>query len=174
MRKPRAHRYFDVPSTPGVSDYLGGFEKEIPVKKTKYDNLYVLPVGTIPPSPPELLMSATLDSLLEKIREEYDYIFIDTPPIHLVTDAAIIASKIDGTVFVVREDGVEIDIVKESLASLENVGAKVLGFILNDSVGASPMSKYKYRYKGYYKRRYSSYAYGYGQENKALTSVGEK
>lgn len=165
MRKPRAHRYFDVPSTPGISDYLGGFEKEIPVKKTKYENLYVLPVGTIPPAPPELLMSPVVDDLFAKLREEYDYVFIDTPPVHLVTDAAIIASKIDGIVFVVRENGVAFDIVKEAVAGLENVGAKVLGFILNDSTGASPMSKYKYRYKSYYKSRYGlryGYAYGYG------------
>ncbi|MBQ2839817.1 MAG: CpsD/CapB family tyrosine-protein kinase [Oscillospiraceae bacterium] len=163
MRKPRAHRYFEIPSSPGLSDRLGGFTKELPISKTEYENLYVLPVGTIPPSPPELLMSAAFDKIIEELRGEYDYIFIDTPPIHVVTDIAIIANKIDGVVFVVRENTVSLEIVKQSIDSLERVGAKILGFILNDSIGDSLFTQYKYRRK--YRARYG-YTYGYSLPHK--------
>jgi len=158
MRKPRAHRYFEIPSSPGFSDRLGGFTKEIPISPTEYENLFVLPVGTIPPSPPELLMNPIFDEVLDTIKNDFDYIFIDTPPIHVVTDLAIIASKLDGVVFVVRENTVALEVVKQSIESLERVGAKILGFIMNDSVGDSLFTQYKYRRK--YKARYG-YTYGY-------------
>ena len=103
-------------------------------------------------------MTTIFDEVLSQIREEYDYIFIDTPPIHVVTDLAIIASKLDGVVFVVRENTVALEVVKQSIDSLERVGAKILGFILNDSVGDSLFTQYRYRRK--YKARYG-YTYGY-------------
>ncbi|MBE6911282.1 MAG: CpsD/CapB family tyrosine-protein kinase [Ruminococcaceae bacterium] len=158
MRRPRVHRYFEIPSSPGLSDRLGDFTKQIPVSKTEYENLYVLPVGTIPPSPPELLMSSTFDTIMEELREQYDYVFIDTPPIHVVTDLAIIAAKLDGVVFIVRENTVSLDIVKQSVESLKRVDAKILGFIMNDSKGDALFTQYKYRRK--YKTRYG-YSYGY-------------
>lgn len=158
MRKPRIHRYFEIPSSPGLSDRLGNFTQEIPISKTEYENLSVLPVGTIPPSPPELLMTSDLGEIIEGLRNEYDYIFIDTPPIHVVTDIAIIADKLDGIVFVVRENSVNIEVVKQSIENLQRVDAKLLGFILNDSEGDSIFNQYKYRRK--YKSRYG-YTYGY-------------
>ena len=158
MRRPRVHRYFEIPSSPGLSDRLGDFTKDIPISKTEYENLYVLPVGTIPPSPPELLMSSTFDEIVAELREQYDYVFIDTPPIHVVTDLAIIAEKLDGVVFIVRENTVSLDIVKQSVDSLKRVNAKMLGFIMNDSKGDALFTQYKYRRK--YKTRYG-YSYGY-------------
>ncbi len=158
MRRPRVHRYFEIPSSPGLSDRLGNFTNQLPISKTEYENLYVLPVGTIPPSPPELLMLETFDEIINELREEYDYVFIDTPPIHVVTDLAIIAEKIDGVVFVVRENTVSLDVVKQSVDSLKRVNAKMLGFIMNDSKGDALFTQYKYRRK--YKSRYG-YSYSY-------------
>lgn len=163
MRKPRVHRYFETPAAPGLSDRLGGFTKELNICKTDFENLYVLPVGTLPPSPPELLMTPDFEEVISELRDEYDYVFIDTPPIHVVTDTAIIANKLDGVVFVVRENGVSVDVVKQSLESLERVDAKLLGFILNDSAGTSIFNQYKYSRK--YKARYG-YSYGYSLPSK--------
>ncbi len=163
MRKPRIHRYFEIPSSPGLSDRLGNFTKEIPITKTQYENLDVLPVGTIPPSPPELLMSDTFGKVLNELKEKYDYIFLDTPPIHVVTDVAIVSDFLDGIIFVVREKAVPLEMVKQSLLNLERVGAKVLGFILNASEGDSVFSQYKYRRK--YRPRYG-YTYGYSLPSK--------
>ncbi len=145
MRKPRVHRYFEIPSSPGLSDRLGNFTEEINVLATDYPNLYVLPVGTIPPSPPELLASSTFDKVIAQLREEYDYIFIDTPPAHLVTDVSVISSKIDGIVFVVRENTVSVELINKSIAGLERVGAKILGFVLNDSRKDKAIYRYKYK-----------------------------
>ncbi len=158
MRKPRCHRYFEIPSSPGLSDTLGNFTDELAISKTEIPNLDILPVGTIPPSPPELLMSDRLDKILETLKEQYDYIFLDTPPVHVVTDIAIVGSRIDGVVFVVRENSSDIDLVKQSIASLEQVNARVLGFILNDSV--SDRVFYQYRYNRKYRLNYDM-MYGY-------------
>ncbi len=158
MRKPRVHRYFEVPSTPGLSDRLGGFMKELPIEKTHYDNLFVLPVGTIPPSPPELLMSNSFDEILAEVKDKFDYIFIDTPPIHLVTDLAIIAGKLDGVIFVVRENTAAQELITQAIENLKRVDTKILGFILNDSAGDSLFTQYKYKRR--YKARYG-YTYGY-------------
>ncbi len=163
MRKPRAHRYFEIPSSPGLSDRLGGFTTELSISKTEYENLHVLPVGTIPPSAPELLMSPVFDEIIESLRGEYDYIFLDTPPIHVVTDLAIIANRIDGVVFVVRESTVSLEVVRQSVDGLQRVNAKILGFILNDSTGDSLFTQYKYRRK--YRARYG-YTYGYSLPSK--------
>ena len=103
-------------------------------------------------------MSQSFDIIMEELREQYDYIFIDTPPIHVVTDLAIIAEKLDGIVFIVRENTVSIDIVKQAVDSLKRVNAKILGFIMNDSRGDALFTQYKYRRK--YKTRYG-YSYGY-------------
>ncbi|MBR3848823.1 MAG: CpsD/CapB family tyrosine-protein kinase [Oscillospiraceae bacterium] len=165
MRKPQVHNYLDVPLAPGLSDVLGKFVSDVPVKKTAYENLDVIPAGTLPPAPPELLMTREFENLLAYLKEKYDYIFIDTPPVHLVTDLAVFASKIDGVVFVVREKTVPVSVLSKSIEDLENVGGKVLGFILNDSERSTAFSKYSYR------RRYADkygYGYGYGYSQKEL------
>lgn len=156
MRKPRVHRYFDIPAAPGLSDMLGGFVEDIPIFGTEYENLFVLPVGTVPPNPSELLMSETFAALLAALRGDYDYIFFDAPPVSVVTDVAVVASKLDGIVFVVREKKTVLETVKQSVRSLERVDAKVLGFILNDSSGEGlfAQSRYGRRYNDRYSYRY--------------------
>ncbi len=159
MRKPQIHNYFEAPVSPGLADVLGGFKDKANILKTQYENLFVLPAGTTPPSPPELIMSDAFLSLLESFKSEFDYIFIDTPPVHLVTDLAVVAGKIDGVVFVVREKGVSLELLKKSVASIEQVGGKILGFVLNDSGQASSYLQYRYRRK--YEKKYG---YGYFNE----------
>ena len=168
MRKPQIHNYLDVPLSPGLSDALGNFITQVPVCRTQYENLDVLPAGTLPPAPPELLMTKGFEDILASLRDKYDYIFIDTPPVHLVTDLAVFAAKIDGIVFVVREKTVPAPVLRKSIESLESVGGKVLGFILNDSERSSAFSKYSYR------RRYADkYGYGYGYGYGGVSSASE-
>ncbi len=157
MRKPQVHNYLNVPLSPGLSDVIGQFVQDAPISKTAYENLDVLPAGTLPPAPPELLMTKGFEKLLDTLKETYDYIFIDTPPVHLVTDLAVFAAKIDGIVFVVREKTVPASVLRKAIEGIESVGGKVLGFILNDSERSTAFSKYSYR------RRYADkYGYGYG------------
>ena len=159
MRKPQIHNYFSVKVSPGLSEVLAGLSEEPNIIKTSYENLFVLPAGTTPPSPPELIMSERFLELIEELKAEFDYIFIDTPPVHLVTDLAVVAGKLDGVVFVVREKTVPIELLKKSAASIERVGGKILGFVLNDSGQASSYLQYRYR------RKYAKkYGYGYFNE----------
>ena len=71
------------------------------VKKTKQENLYILTGGTIPPNPAEVLSSKKMSEFIESIKDEYDYIFIDSPPVGVVSDASIISAYSDGVIFVV-------------------------------------------------------------------------
>ncbi len=145
MRRPRLHKYFEVSSSPGLSDRLANFTSEVNIVKTAYENVSLLPVGTIPPSPSELISSGVLDELFDDFRKEYDYIFIDTPPAYIAPDVSVMASRIDGIVFVVRENATSTEMIKNTVLGLERAGAKIFGFVLNDSSGKTVVEQYKYR-----------------------------
>jgi len=168
MRKPRVHSGLSVQSSPGLSDRLGGFSEEVCIYETAHDNLYVMPAGTLPPNPAELLASKRMKALLETLSEEFDYIFIDCPPIEPVTDAAILSSLISGIVVVARHSIATRESINYTLTALEQAGANILGFILN----GVPLDRrpYNYRYKDYnrgysYSYGYYGYGYGYGYDN---------
>jgi capsular exopolysaccharide synthesis family protein len=153
MRKGHIHKFFDVRSDKGLSDVLAGLADENYVKETSYKNLYVITGGTIPPNPAELMTSNFMSLLLKELKSDFEYIFIDTPPVLLVTDAVALANKVDGTVVVVRHDYTRTSEVKETVTNLEQVGAPILGIVLNG------YNERKSTYKKYYKRDY--YKKGY-------------
>ena len=161
LRHGSTSSYVDSPKT-GLSDYLGNRVsdwKEIIVKDEKYDNLHIIPIGTVPPNPTELLEDGKLATLIEVLRSEYDYIFIDCPPIDIVADAQIIEKLADRTVFVVRSGLLD----RSMLPELENIYQekrfKNLSVILNGTESAG--GRYGYRYG--YRNGYSSY---YGNKGK--------
>lgn len=104
MRKASLSSYINTPSS-GISNYLGKMiddPDQIIRKGVIHPNLDIIPVGTVPPNPVELLLDDRLQELLDKLREKYDYIFLDCTPIEMVTDASIVGKVTDITVFVVR------------------------------------------------------------------------
>lgn len=146
----------------GLSDYLNNqIEdwKEIIVSYKGYTNLHILPIGTIPPNPTELLEDSKLSMLIEALRPEYDYIFIDCPPVDIVADAQIIEKWADRTIFVVRSGLLD----RSMLSELENMYTgkrfKNLSMILNGT--ESTGGRYGYRYGYHY--GYASY---YGSKDK--------
>ncbi len=158
MRHCSASSYVDSPKW-GLSDYLSGHIDnlgEVIVKSRHNELLSVLPVGTIPPNPTELLFSDRLKQIIDTVRGQYDYVFIDCPPIEFVADTQIIEQLADRTIFVVRAGLLE----RSMLAELENIynqkKYKNMVLILNGTEGSG--GKYGYRY-GY---RYG-YHYGYGE-----------
>lgn len=171
MRRPQVHNHLGVPLSPGLSDFLGEFTDDIPIIKTEYENLDVLPAGTLPPSPSELFMTPRFDELLEALRSKYDYILIDTPPVHIVSDLSSFASKIDGVVFVVREKKAALPTIKKTVEEIDGVGGKVLGFVFNGSEKVELFAKYSYRRK--YESKYG-YGYGYGYYGYGTHSAREK
>lgn len=153
LRRPNVGKLLGFNDEEGLSNYLvkkASLEKV--VKSSGFTNLDVILAGKVPPNPVELLSSDSMKELLEILKEKYDYIFLDTPPIHIVTDAAAMSSLVDGTIVVVRQFVAEKNILKEAVGKLEFVNAKILGFVFNDVVvGGKNYGKYNSSYKyGYY------------------------
>lgn len=155
MRNPTMHRMFSIPVKNGLSEILAGLTDSISVSKTGIENLSVLTAGKIPPNPAELLSSSRMDKLLEFVREHYDCVFIDTPPINIVTDSTLFAQKVTGYVLIVKTDTTNINEVKTTVSNLEQINANILGFVLND------VTSNKKKYYSYYRKYNYSYNYNY-------------
>lgn len=192
LRNPSVHQYLGVVKTDGLSTVLS-------MQKTFEDVVYhnlrpgldLLTSGSIPPNPAELLSSEAMEELLKELIPQYDYIFIDTPPTTVVTDAAALSKFLDGMVVVVREGYTTHESLDHAINLLSIGDAKILGFFVNDvdpsnaNYGAYQRrygkrygdSKYGYRYSYRYGRRYS-YRYGRGYDyhynDKGDITYGEK
>ncbi len=170
LRKPRIHQYLGVVKTDGLSTVLSNQKSfEEVVYRDLREGLDVIASGSIPPNPAELLSSDAMGVLLEKLKQQYDYIFFDTPPVTVVTDAAALSKYIDGMVLVVREGYTNHESIEHAINLLSIAEAKVIGFFVNDiepsgaNYGAYRSRGYRYG-KGYgYGGRYSyGYRYRYG------------
>jgi capsular exopolysaccharide synthesis family protein len=165
MRKPTQHRNFQLSRTMGLSKILGGLATvEECIHKEVKPNVDVILSGPTPPNPSELLGSNRMDNVLKQLREFFDYIIIDLPPVNIVSDAVAISHLITGMIVVIREDYTEKKELERCMRQLKLSNVKVLGTVLNGSnTGAGYYNKYrKYRYYKYYKyyRYYSSDAAG--------------
>ena len=155
MRNPTIHRMFSISVKNGLSEILAGLTDNISVSKTDVENLSVLTAGKIPPNPAELLSSARMDKLLEFVKEHYDCVFIDTPPINLVTDSTIFAQKVTGYIVIVKTDTTNTHDVKTTVTNIEQIDGNILGFILND------VNSEKKKYYSYYRKYNYNYSYNY-------------
>lgn len=159
LRKPRIHKIFKLNTKLGLTNVLRNFcTIEEAVTKTQYSNLDILPSGTIPPNPGELLGSEEMKDLLNELKKTYRYIIIDTPPVNMVSDSIILSPVVSGTILVVRQGVTDHKSVSESLEKINFTGSKMLGFILNDT--DDPQGNYYagnkkgYNAKGYYRGYY--------------------
>ena len=152
LRKPRVHRVFDFNKEPGLIDYLVG-EKSLEdiTHKSEMKNLSIITSGTIPPNPAEMLGSKQMDDFLALVRGMYDYVIIDSPPIIAVTDAEILAKKVDGAVLVVSSEITEYQMMERAKQLIEHDNTTFIGSVLNnfDTHGAYG-TYYKYKYYYYY------------------------
>lgn len=173
MRKPRMHQYLGVVKTNGLSTVLSMQANFADV--VYHDvrpNLDLLASGSIPPNPAELLASEAMEAFLNDISDEYDYVFIDTPPASVVTDAVALSKYVTGMIIVVREGYTTHENLEHAINLLKIADSKILGFFLNDS---SPINinygiyqksygkaslRYNYRYNYKYNYRYGNYRYG--------------
>lgn len=152
MRRPRTHSVFDRPQEPGLSNVLVGTARlRDSVRNTEVPNLYLLAAGHIPPNPAELLGSTRYLELLDEMRQEYDWVLIDAPPVMAVTDAAILANSATGVVFVV---GAEMTSRRNAVAAIEQLTAaraKFIGAVLN----RVDLKRHSYYYSPYYRKDYA-------------------
>lgn len=150
LRIPKFHKYFSINGKTGFSDVLGGFCKtEQAIVSIPEYNMDCIPAGQIPPNPAELLASQKTVAVLDELKEKYDYILIDTPPITVVTDALAISPASSGMVVVTMERKTTRSTLRETLKALEFANVKVLGLInngafSNDTTYGKPFRKYKY------------------------------
>lgn len=168
LRRPKLGRLVEMSSANGLSDTLIHPELVDEVIQNYKTNLDIMLAGHIPPNPSELLGSARMGKLIESLKSRYDYILMDSPPINVVTDAAVASRWTDGVLFVVRAGQSERGSVAHAVEQLGYAKANILGFILN-GVDAEATSYTKYRYKryGYHKYGYGKYGYGkYGYGGK--------
>lgn len=133
--------------SPGISDYLSEATDEIHklVRPTSQEGLFIIPVGSIPPNPAELLYSARLQELLDKLRDEYDFIFLDCPPIDIVADSTTITPLADMTIFIVRAGLLDRRMLPELNKMYETHRFNNLMVALNGtSLAATPYRRYSY------------------------------
>ena len=182
MRKPSIYRIFGIDREPGVTDILlgnynwedcirtmtdimlGKFDMEDMMLTPGLDNLSILTTGNIPPNPSELLNSPRMTEFLENLRQEYDFIILDTPPLLPVTDAAVLGTRADGCVLVYRAGAIARGALKRAKLQLDNVRANVWGIVLNSMRAETSSDLDSFRYQ-------SSYYYGGYVEEAAEDSL---
>lgn len=145
MRKPTVFKTFQLTNEIGLSTVLSTSTKvDQAAQKTSIENLSVLTSGPKPPNPSELLGSMRMDQVIQEARNLYDIIIFDMPPIVAVTDAQIMASKVDGTLLVVRENVTKKEAVTKAKELLHLVNARVLGVVYNGAEQSKDQGYYYY------------------------------
>ncbi|MBO5231621.1 MAG: CpsD/CapB family tyrosine-protein kinase [Clostridia bacterium] len=155
LRIPSVAKKMGINRTLGLTDILMGKGAQISEFQSELlSNWYILPSGDIPPNPSELLGSSRMESILASLKEKFDYIIIDLPPVNIVSDAVSISSLITGMIVVIREDYTEKKDLEHCFRQLKLSNVNVLGCVMNESKNeGGSYSKYKrYKYYKYYKQ----------------------
>lgn len=168
LRKPGMSKVLHTEYNAGLSNYIVGAATLDEIVVHVADNLDVLPSGEIPPNPAELIESMKCIELMNILKEHYDIIIIDTPPVGLVSDAYTIARWCDSLLYVVRQDFSIKDALKYSLVSIEDEKLRNVGIIVNDIDNSKTRYGYGYGKYGRYGKKYG-YGYGYGVYGKKMS-----
>jgi len=153
LRRPRCHELLLGKSVAGVTEVLTGqLELADVIRTTAVENLFLISAGAIPPNPAELIGSKSMRQVLDHLRRRFDFVFIDSAPVMMVSDSLFIAAVADGTVVLIDSSNTPRAVVAETCSRLSRVGAKVLGVVLNQVDVKRP---------GYY---YGSHSYSYRGE----------
>lgn len=154
MRKGRQYTIFGASPRPGLSNYLSETDPDDPsntdisdyIQKTEVENLLLITAGNVPPNPSELLVSPQMNNLLEELKEVCDIIIVDGTPCELVTDSIILSRIVDSTIIVASYKQTRKDSLERIIKSIQNVGGKLAGVVINKM----PVSIKKYNQKYYY------------------------
>jgi capsular exopolysaccharide synthesis family protein len=132
LRKPTVHYTFKVSNIYGLTNVLTRQTKlQDAIVSTKIPNVDVLPSGPVPPNPSEIIDSKSMNHLIEEASAMYDYVLFDTPPIMAVTDAQLLAHRVDGVILVVSSGKTEIEGAVKAKELLNHANAKIIGTVLN-------------------------------------------
>ena len=144
MRKPSIHKKFKISNMSGLSDLLINKHSMEEVIFKFNDNLTIVTSGSIPPNPSEMLASKSMERYLEEMKEHFDYVVLDTPPLQAVTDAQILSAKADGTLLVVKAEQTKRESVINSINLIKKVNGTIIGTVLNGV--DNKRNKYYYYY----------------------------
>jgi len=159
LRRPSLHNFFSMDKTYGVTNVLiGSLSFDDVIKHTEVENLDVITSGDIPPNPAELVSSENMKKFIETARSRYDYVILDSPPVIAVTDAAVLSTRVDGTILVVSSGTVSRREVQRAVTLLQNVAAPILGVVVNSLDIKKIYGSY------YYYFHYYQYYYYYGSD----------
>ncbi len=162
MRRPRLHKVFGCPKDTGITTALISEPSiENLAVPTLVPNLSVITTGPLPPNPAEIFHSEAFAQLLAKLRDRYECVVIDSPPVVPVTDAAILSAAVDGTILIVRAFHTTKDLARRAARALRDVGGHVVGTVLN----AVDLDRHEYGYKYYYYYKSEGYAPEVESEN---------
>jgi capsular exopolysaccharide synthesis family protein len=154
MRKPMTHEIFELTQEPGLSNLLVGNAKASEAfRKSGIAGLWIIPCGHLPPNPAELLGSVKFREFLGSLKEHFDWVIIDSPPVMAVTDAALVAHHATGVVFVIGAEMTSRHAAKSAIEQLRKVQARFVGAVLN----RVDLERNAYYYSQYYRREYSDY-----------------
>ena len=146
LRNPSVHKMFKISNTYGIMEHL---KNDRPLDKCVHkidENMHVLTTGAIPPNPAELLSSKKMVKFLQDIKNEYDYIFIDSPPVGIVADATVIGNQVDGVMYIVGSAETDLSHAEVAIENLKKADANIIGAVLNKY----EREQSNYSYYGYY------------------------
>jgi len=168
LRKPRLHEFFGANAGPGLTEYLHGDAELLDVtQRTELGTLRLISSGSVPHDPAEVLTSDAMARFLQSLRSFADFVLLDTPPVLAVSDALILAPHSDGVIIIVDAGHTSRSAVAHTREQLEQVGARILGGVLNN-LDTSRAKSYPSYVRDYY-------GYGYGaEEGKATPSINGK
>jgi capsular exopolysaccharide synthesis family protein len=166
LRRPSVHKTLGMGPRSGLSNVLTGSATAQQAITTSpvLPNLFILPAGTPPPNPAELLASSNMRDLIAELRAEFDHIVIDTPPTLSVTDAVVLSPRADATILVIRSGQTTKQALRRARDILTQVNAHVAGVLLNAVDLTSPDYYYYYEYQGKYGQYYQEDSPGAGDD----------
>lgn len=149
MRRPRLHASTGISRSTGLSNLiLGDQNYDEVIRSTDIPNLFVLPCGPTPPNPAELLMTKRFEHVLADLKQRFDLVILDSPPLQPVTDAVLLSKHTDGVLLVVRAGKTARDEIRRSARQVRGVGGNIIGVVVNE-LDASSRDSYYYSYYGY-------------------------
>ncbi len=156
-----ASRNIKYVKTGGVSGILTGQSKlDDCIIHTQFEGYDMILAGSYPPNPVELLGSKYFNELLEELKERYDYIIVDSPPLGRVIDSAVIAPRCDGFLVVIGDRKTDKRVIKNIVAQIQKADCRVLGIVRNDRYGRKESGHGYYKYKYKYGKKYQYGRYG--------------
>ncbi|MEZ6124794.1 MAG: CpsD/CapB family tyrosine-protein kinase [Planctomycetaceae bacterium] len=165
FRRPKVHKLTGVENSVGVVDVLRGTaEVDDAIRETELNGFFVMPCGSRPRNPSELITRPEYEQLLEVLRQKFDYVILDTPPVLVVTDPCTVAPRADGVLLCVRLSRQTRDFGRRALEQLRDVGANMTGIVVNGVEESDAYGYGNYNYSDY-RYRYKDYTYGYQERN---------